>query len=556
MSVLGETNTLPENVRFEHDLVYGMVGQRYLKLDLYWFPDATEPMPLIIWVHGGAFRKGTKDDPRRALHMLEKGYAIASVEYRLSQEAIFPAQIQDCKAAVRWLRAHADCYRLDADCFGAWGPSAGGHLVAMLGTANDVSEWEVGGHLAVSSRVQAVCDWFGPTDFLRMNDVPGKMDHDAIDSPESQLVGAPIQDHPDLAGNANPISYASPGDPPFLIMHGARDVTVIKNQSEFLNVALHEIGVPSRFVMLDDQAHGFGPNKDIDKLVEGFFDEALCGRESAWLKNNPNPWVANVMPGTVGYRTVLWQNERLGRYYGYGLYLPPSYEVDENRRFPVVYWLHGRNGNPNRVIPLLHKFDAAMRDGRCPEMIIVAPNGLQSSMYCDSKDGQFPVESVIVEDLIPHIDATYRTVVDAKSRALDGFSMGGFGAGHLGFKYPDLFGAVSLMGGALHKAEFLRDERADIFEAVFGNDLDYCHENVPWTLAEVNREAILKQVIRQYVGENDMKLVKKNKDFHGFLDKLEISHMFGIVPKAGHNAVQVHEHMLDDPFLFYREAFK
>ena len=551
-----EAVDVPEGVRVEKDVVYATVGDRKLVLDLYWHPNVSEAMPLIVWIHGGAWRRGSKNNLGNVVPMLEKGYAVASVEYRLSGEAIFPAQIQDCKAAVRWLRAHAGDYKLNGEKFGAWGPSAGGHLVAMLGTANDVAEWEVGDHLDVSSRVQAVCDWFGPTDLLRMNDVKGNIDHNAPDSPESQLIGAPIQENPDLAGNANPITYVSGDDPPFLIMHGGKDRTVIPNQSEFLNVALQEQGVPSTFVWIDDQGHGFrGERADLMKLVEAFFDGHLRDHKSAWLKDNPNPWVKPCEPGVVGMRHVLFQSETLGKYYGYGLYLPPSYELNQEQHFPVMYWLHGRNGSPNAVRRLLAKFDAAMKTGDCPEMIIVAPNGLPMSMYCDSKDGQFPVETVIVKDVISHVDATYRTVAKRSHRALDGFSMGGFGAAHLGFKYPNLFGAVSIMGGALHKPEFLRDERADIFALAFGNDLDYCRANSPWTLVEQHVDQIKTQVIRQYVGEKDHRLLEKNKAYHAFMEQLGIEHAFGIAPEAGHNAVQVHEKMTDDPFAFYRKAF-
>ena len=120
---------------------------------------------------------------------------MASIEYRLSHQAIFPAQTKDCKAVVRWLKANAEYYRIDPYRFGAWGSSAGGHLVALLGTSGWVDSWEVGDNLHQTSCVQAVCDWFGPTDFLRMNDVPGEIDHDAFNSPESQLIGGLIQEN-------------------------------------------------------------------------------------------------------------------------------------------------------------------------------------------------------------------------------------------------------------------------------------------------------------------------------------------------------------------------
>jgi acetyl esterase/lipase len=239
---------------------------------------------VIVWVHGGAWRQGSKENTRAA-RMAGRGYAVASVGYRLSQEAIFPAQIHDCKAAVRWLRAHADDYDLDPRRFGAWGGSAGGHLVALLGTSGGVAELEGElGNLDQSSHVQAVCDFYGPSDFLRMDDLPGNMVHDAPDSPESQLVGAPIQERPDLVARASPITYLSGDEPPFLIVHGQEDATVIANQSELLYGALREAGVEATLHLVPGAGHGFSgatpaQRAQIDAWVDAFFGEHLFPKE-------------------------------------------------------------------------------------------------------------------------------------------------------------------------------------------------------------------------------------------------------------------------------------
>ena len=271
---------LPEGVEFDLDLVYARTGERELTLDLYWRVHAAAPTPVIIWVHGGAWRAGDKSQPDAALTLLSAGYAVASVDYQLSQEALFPAQIENCKAAVRWLRANAERYNLDRQHFGAWGPSAGGHLVALLGTAHGVREWDrLGDNQEWSSEVQAVCDWFGPTDFLRMNDAPGAMDHDAPDSPESQLVGGPIQENKDLVARANPITYITPDDPPFLIVHGDRDDLVPVNQSELLHAALQQAGVLSTLMVIEGAGHGFSAAgqrlAEILHQVQVFFDRHL-----------------------------------------------------------------------------------------------------------------------------------------------------------------------------------------------------------------------------------------------------------------------------------------
>ena len=251
-------NQIPKGVVVKRDVVYATVGERKLHLDLYLQAQRKEPCPLIIWIHGGGWKSGTKQNPRHALSLLKHGFAVASVEYRLSGEAVFPAAIEDCKAAVSFLRLYANSYGLDPQRFAAWGSSAGGHLVALLGTTNDV---EVFNTHAICRKaaptVQAVCNWYGPTDFLRMNDFPGRIDHDAADSPESLFIGGPIQERRELVGQANPIRYVSSGDPPMLLMHGDADQLVPYNQSELLHAALVKCEVPSTLYRVKRGGHGF-----------------------------------------------------------------------------------------------------------------------------------------------------------------------------------------------------------------------------------------------------------------------------------------------------------
>jgi acetyl esterase/lipase len=262
------------------DLPYAQAGSKSLLLDLY-LPAASEPAPVIVWMHGGAWRQGNKDNPPGAVRLPGRGYALASISYRLSHEALFPAQIHDCKAAVRWLRAHASEYNLDADRIGAWGASAGGHLAALLGTTGHRHDLEGDlGNPGISSRVQAVCDFFGPSDFLRMNDSPGSQDHNAADSPESQLVGGPIQERPDAVARANPITYIRADAAPFLIVHGDRDPLVIPGQSRLLYDALLRAGVEATLFFVPGAGHGFGllppaQRDEIDRLVDAFFDKHL-----------------------------------------------------------------------------------------------------------------------------------------------------------------------------------------------------------------------------------------------------------------------------------------
>lgn len=257
------------------DIEYRHIGDKSLTLDLYSQPE-DRPLPLVVWVHGGAWRMGDNKHPPAVPLLTDHGFVVASITYRLSQEALFPAQIQDCKAAVRWLRAHAQEYNLDPDKFGAWGASAGGHLVALLGLAVDVPTFEDGEHLDQSSQVQAVCDWYGPTDFLQMDSHAldsSPFPHDAADSPESQLVGGPIQENRDKVAEANPITYRTKGHPPFLIMHGDQDPLVPFHQSQLLDEALTAAEVAVTFTPVVGAGHGgegFGKPVVLQQVVDFF----------------------------------------------------------------------------------------------------------------------------------------------------------------------------------------------------------------------------------------------------------------------------------------------
>lgn len=271
--------SLPDGVRVIRDIEYGRTPEKRLLLDIY-LPETglTEPRPLIVWIHGGGWRRGSKDRTQ-ASRYVPQGYIVASISYRLSGDAIFPAQIQDSKAAIRWLRANAGDYHIDPGRIGVWGSSAGGHLVALVGTSGGVAELEGDtGNLDQSSRVQAVVDYFGPTDFVQMDahSISDKLIHDNADSPESLLVGGPIQQNKEMVAKANPITYVSSDDPPFLIVHGDEDPLVPHHQSELLLAALQKAGVPSQLFTVKGGGHGSGFNiPEVHNTVRQFFEKHL-----------------------------------------------------------------------------------------------------------------------------------------------------------------------------------------------------------------------------------------------------------------------------------------
>ena len=256
------------------DVAYVKDGHERQVLDLYVPEDASEPLPVIIWIHGGGWMNGSKDGcPPLRKGYAQKGYAVASINYRLSGHATFPAQIEDCKAAIRWLKAHAEEHHLDPQRFGVWGSSAGGHLVALVGTSGDVKEFDVGEYLDQSSRVQAVCDFYGPTDFKVFVTTEGYTDHANPQSPESKLIGGAVLENQEKVDRVNPITYVTKDDPPFLIVHGSADPVVPINQSQLLLAALQKEGIKADFHTIEDAKHG-GPEfaaPEIDTMVAKFF---------------------------------------------------------------------------------------------------------------------------------------------------------------------------------------------------------------------------------------------------------------------------------------------
>ena len=275
---------IPDDVELIKDIAYSQDGNVKHKLDILRLKaPSKEPMPVIVWIHGGGFRGGSKTSGySRLMRFVQRGYLGVSIDYRFSTEAIFPAQLEDCKCAIRFLRAKAKDYNLDPDHIGVWGGSAGGNLVAMLGTTGGVKEFEgKGGWEDQSSRVQAVVDYFGMTDFMAIEELVKKgtatarfMLHDGKDS-ASGLLGGKFWENPDLARKASPTTYASKDDPPFYIFHGDLDPLTNYSQGELLNERLRKAGVDSHFYLVKGGKHGWPPRADVDDKVDAFFDKHL-----------------------------------------------------------------------------------------------------------------------------------------------------------------------------------------------------------------------------------------------------------------------------------------
>jgi acetyl esterase/lipase len=261
------------------NITYCTINDTSLVMDIYYPDPAPEPWPVVMYVHGGAWQTGDKNEGagfQDVADLQKNGFMVVSINYRLAPKFKFPAQIQDVKCAVRYLRAHAGQYNLNPNKIGAWGGSAGGHLVSLLGTANPQKDWEIGEYPEQSSQVQAVVDMFGPADLTIP--FPG-----AEQQLQKDVFNVYKPDDPILK-TASPINYVSANDPPFLILHGDKDDLVPLQQSQVLYEKLKSAGVSVELVVVKNAGHSFrqvgdqpiSPSRaELGKRIMTFFTKLL-----------------------------------------------------------------------------------------------------------------------------------------------------------------------------------------------------------------------------------------------------------------------------------------
>lgn len=283
-----------KNVMYHHDVIYAEQNGMKLRLQILvprpsyilnmFVPETTEVYPLIVYIPGSAF--GPQDN-YRCLPMLidfaRKGYVIASVEYRPSNVAVFPAQIEDAKTAIRFMRKNAAKYHVNPEKIALWGDSSGGHTAVGAGITGS-EELDIEIYKEYSAKVNCIVDWYGPTAINRMNEVPSACDHYGPYSPEGKLIGEKnVLEYPELAEAVNPVNYLKDDKeiPPILIMHGNRDMLVPFHQSVILYEALKDLKKDVEFYILKNANHGFYGFmcQECFEIVEEFIKRKLCERD-------------------------------------------------------------------------------------------------------------------------------------------------------------------------------------------------------------------------------------------------------------------------------------
>jgi acetyl esterase/lipase len=265
---------VPKGVRADRNIEYAKVDGHSLKLDIYRPKLITKRLPAVIWLYGGGWKYGSKMICP-IVYIATQQVAVVSINYRLDDVAKFPAQIHDCKGAIRWLRANADRYNLDADHIGVFGISAGGHLAALLGTTanNSQMEGKVGGNLNFSSQVQCVCAFYPPTDLNRLiTDAKSRNDPNNI---VAELIGGPLNQHVKEAEFASPISYVSGNAAPIFLMHGGADTLVPSEQSQILYDAFQRVGVEAHLEIIPGKGHGISAPPQVAEEIYQFFRKHL-----------------------------------------------------------------------------------------------------------------------------------------------------------------------------------------------------------------------------------------------------------------------------------------
>lgn len=276
-------------------------------------------------------------------------------------------------------------------------------------------------------------------------------------------------------------------------------------------------------------------------------------------------WVNDFTSSIPGVAHNTYFSDSMKREIGYAVYVPPGYGFDpgsgntENRekRYPVIYWLHGKGGDESMGfdIRLFAFFHQAVTEEKIRPAIIVCPNCGSYSMFCDSYDKTIMGETILIRELIPLIDKNYMTIADSSGRAIEGFSMGGFGAVKSAFKFPEMFSSVVAYGASLHDLDSVSSNRPEVFERMFGANGDYFQQNSPYVLAQKNAVLIKKNLKVKFINGTLDFTLQNNLKLNSLLDKLEINYDFKVLDGYKHITIPYYETEGLNGFMFHSQNF-
>jgi endo-1,4-beta-xylanase len=523
---------------------------------------------VVVLLHGGRYSKAATYGLGRSTRsptadFLREGWAVYSIDYRPNPKIVIdPLETDDTLDALKAVR---ELPFIDARRVGMLGGSHGANVASRVVSRADLK----GAILCAPAAL----------DLIEVKKAAGRgepvvpilkkliADMEGRHGARAEV----IEKDPAKFGYSSALTEAAKVRCPLLIVNGRNDDNSPVSVIDAYVKRLRGAGKQVETYLPKNGPHGFyfgrpplPESEEATRLAVAFFRKHLAKGAEARYDYGPMNWVDpdRTVPEGARYKTFV--SKTIKAPVSYLVYLPPGYEKGKAARYPVLYYLHASGGTPRRgATEIVRRLDRAIRAGRADPLVVVFPNGLRgATMYCDSKDGKYPVESVIVKDLVPHVDAAYRTVAGREGRAVEGFSMGGFGAAHLGFKYPELFGVVSIQAPPLLGPELKSPLPARawsrLFPSAMGGDLAYFRANDPFALVPKNAGALrgrtVIRVVTHVEGENW--LAPRCEELHRLLMRHTIAHHFLYLSDVkSHNRARVLDSMGDAGWMFFGAAF-
>ena len=544
-------------------------------------PAGPGPFPVVMLLHGGRYGEAATYGMGRSMRsptaeIIQAGWAVFSIDYRPTEKiAIEPVEFDDTVEAVKALRKIPF---VDPTRVGLLGCSHGAQVGSRV-----VSRVDIQGAILCAP---AALDLIEVKKAAKRGEPVVSILNKLIADMETQhdAEAEEIDKDPAKFGYSSAMTEVERVQCPILIINGRNDdnspTSVIDTYVEKLRAA----GKRVETYLPDNGPHGFyvgrpeiPETKEAARRAVAFFQqqfgEQKGNAQTAGQSNSqarptryqygPMDWVDPDRTEPEGTHYETFHSQTINTEVSYLVYLPPDYEQQEAMRYPVLYYLHASGGTPRRDgAVIVRRLDSTIRAGRVSPMIVIMPNGLRgNTMYCDSRDGRYPVETVIIKDLIPHVDATYRTVASREGRAVEGFSMGGFGAAHFGFKYPELFGVISIQAPPLLGPELTSPlpvrAWSRLFPTAMGGDLEYFRANDPFSLVVENAEALRDRTLIRIVChvEDENWLAPRCEALHQLLMQQMIPHEFYFLSNVkSHNRGQVLDTLGDSEFTFFSSA--